>query len=129
MVRGALSDDHLIQLKEVTGTLNAQKNLDKILESSVRSPLDSLDGQNMVLRDDIARPHLLASSRNTKINKTSLVLHGRPCVGLEPYQTHVGRAWLTCFKPGTSRFKTIVNFARLYCMSGSGFNVLNACTQ
>ena len=57
MVRGALSDDHLIQLKEVTGTLNAQKNLDEILESSVRSPLDSLDGQNMVLRDDIARPH------------------------------------------------------------------------
>ena len=37
MVRGALSDDHLIQLKEVTGTLNAQKNLDEILESSVRS--------------------------------------------------------------------------------------------
>ena len=57
MVRGALSDDHLIQLKEVTGTLNAQKNLDEILESSVRSPLDSLEGQNMVLRDDIARPH------------------------------------------------------------------------
>ena len=57
MVRGALSDDHLIQLKEVTVTLNAQKNLDEILESSVRSPLDSLDGQNMVLRDDIARPH------------------------------------------------------------------------
>ena len=56
MVRGALSDDYLIQLKEVTGPLNAQKNLDEILESSVRSPLDSLDGQNMVLRDDIARP-------------------------------------------------------------------------
>ena len=57
MVRGALSDDHLIQLKVVTGTLNAQKYQDEILESGVRSPLDSLDGQNMVLRDDIARPH------------------------------------------------------------------------
>ena len=57
MVRGALSDDHLIQLKVVTGTLNAQKYRDEILESGVRSPLDSLDGQNMVLRDDIARPH------------------------------------------------------------------------
>ena len=55
MVRGALSDDHLIQLKVVTGTLNAQKYQDEILESSVRSPLDSLDGQNMVLRDDFAR--------------------------------------------------------------------------
>ena len=57
MVRGALSDDHLIQLKVVTGTLNAQKFQDEILESGDRSPLDSLDGQNMVLRDDIARPH------------------------------------------------------------------------
>ena len=27
------------------------------LESGVMSPLDSLDGQNMVLRDDIARSH------------------------------------------------------------------------
>ena len=57
MVRCALSDDHLIQLNVVTGTLNIQKYQDKILESGVRSPLDSIDGQNMVLRDDIARPH------------------------------------------------------------------------
>ena len=57
MVGGALSDDHLIQLKVITGTLNAQKYQDEILESGVRSPLDSLDGQNMVLRDNIARPH------------------------------------------------------------------------
>ena len=57
MVRGALTDDHLIQLKVVTETLNTQKYQDKILESSVRSPLDMLDDQNMVLRDDIARPH------------------------------------------------------------------------
>ena len=57
MVRGALSDDNLILLKVVTGTLNAQKYQDEILESGVRSPLDSLDGQNMVHRDDIARPH------------------------------------------------------------------------
>ena len=56
MVRGAISGDHLIQLRVVTGTLNAQKYQDEILESGVRSPLDSLDGQNMVLRDDIARP-------------------------------------------------------------------------
>ena len=57
MVRGAISDDHMIQLKVVTGTLNSQKYQDEILESGVRSPLDSLDGQNMVLGDDIARPH------------------------------------------------------------------------
>ena len=57
MVRGALSDDHVLQLKVVTGTLNSQKYQDEILESGVRSPLDSLDGQNTVLRDDIVRPH------------------------------------------------------------------------
>ena len=44
MVRGALSDDHLIQLKMVTGNLNTQKYQDQILESGVRSLLDSLDG-------------------------------------------------------------------------------------
>ena len=57
MVRGALSDNHMIQLKVFTGTLNAQKYQDEILEFGVRSPLDSLDGQSMGLRDDIARPH------------------------------------------------------------------------
>ena len=56
-IRGELFDDHLIQLKVVTGTLSAQKYQAEILESDVRSPLDSLDGQNRVLRDDIARPH------------------------------------------------------------------------
>ena len=49
MVHSALSDDHLIQFKVVTGTLNAQKYHDEILESGARSPLDSLDGHNMVL--------------------------------------------------------------------------------
>ena len=43
MVCGALSDDHLIQLKVVTGTLNAQNYQDEILESGVRSPIDSID--------------------------------------------------------------------------------------
>ena len=40
MVRGALSEYHLIQLNVVTGTLNAQKYQDEILESGVRSPMD-----------------------------------------------------------------------------------------
>ena len=57
MVRGALSVDHLTQLKVANGTFNAQKYQDEILESGVRFPLDSLDDQNMVLRDEIARPH------------------------------------------------------------------------
>ena len=52
MVRGALSDDHMIQLKVVTGTLNSQKYQEKILETGVGPALDS-----MVLRDDIERPH------------------------------------------------------------------------
>ena len=57
MVRESISDDHMIQLKVVAGTLNSQKYQDEILESGVRPHLDSLDGQNMVLRDDIPRPH------------------------------------------------------------------------
>ena len=57
MVCGALSDNHLIQFKVVIGTLTAQKYQDEILESGVRSPLDSLDGQNMVVRHEIARLH------------------------------------------------------------------------
>ena len=54
MVRG---DNHMIQLKVVNGTLNSQKYQDETLESGVRIPVDSLYGQNLVLRDDIARPH------------------------------------------------------------------------
>ena len=57
MVRCALSDDHVIQLKVVIGTLTAQKYQYEILESGVRLPLFSLYGQNMVLPHDIARSH------------------------------------------------------------------------
>ena len=57
MVRGALSDDHLIQLKVVIGTLNAKKYQEEILESGVTPPLDLLDGRNEVLQDGVARPN------------------------------------------------------------------------
>ena len=77
MVRGALSDVQLIQLMVITGTLNAQKYQDEILESGVRPPLDSLDNRNKVLRDGVARPHCIASSRNTKTNRTLLVFYSR----------------------------------------------------
>ena len=40
MVRGALSDDHMIQLKVAAGTLNSQKYQDEILESGVRPPFE-----------------------------------------------------------------------------------------
>ena len=128
MVRGALSDVHLIQLKVVTGTLNAQKYQDEILESGTRSPLDSLDGQTMVLRDNFARPHYtsIMEEYNNQQNIASLP---QPSLLPDLNPTRVGQARLTCLRPGTSRIKTIVNFARLYCMSGTGFRTLNACTQ
>ena len=66
MVLGELSDNHMIQLKVVTGTLSSQKYHDQILEYGVWPPLDSLDGQNMVLRDDIARPHFTRIIEKTK---------------------------------------------------------------
>ena len=127
MVRGTLSDDQLIQLKVVTGTLNAQRYQNEILESGVRSPLDSLDGQNMVLRDDIARPHCTRIIEECKNQQN--IATAKLVAGLKPYRTRVGQARLTYFKPGTSSIKTVANFARLYCMSLTGFHVLNACTQ
>ena len=70
MVRGALFDVHMIQLKVVTGTLYSQKYHHQILESGERQPLDSLDGQNMVLRDNFARPHctrIIEENKNQNI--------------------------------------------------------------
>ena len=77
MVRGALSDDHMIHLKVVTRTLKTQKYQDEILESGGRSPLDSLDGQNMVLQDDIARPHCTRIIKEDK-NQQNIASLKRP---------------------------------------------------
>ena len=90
MVRGALSDDHMIQLKVVTGTLNSQKYQDEILESGARSPLDSLDGQNMVLRDDIARPHC---TRIMEEYKTQQNIASLPWPSLLPDLNPIEHAW------------------------------------
>ena len=107
MVRGAFSDDHLIQLKVFTGTLNAQKYKDEILESGVRSPLDSLDGQNIVLRHDIARPHctrIIEEYRNQQ-NIDSL-----PQPNLMPDLNPIEHVWdEMCLKPGTSRIKILLD--------------------
>ena len=85
MIRDALSDDHVVQLKVVIGTLNAQKYQYEILESGVWSPLVSLDGQNIVLRDDIARPHctrIIEKHKNqqniTSLPRPSLLLNLNP---------------------------------------------------
>ena len=53
----------------------------KILESGFRSPLDSLDVQNMVLRDDIARPHC---SRIIEENKNQQNISSLPWPSLLP---------------------------------------------
>ena len=79
MVRGALSDDYLIKLNVVAGTLNPKKYQDQILEFGARPPLDSLDGQNMMLRDDIAIPHYTRikeeykNQQNTSLPRLSLL--------------------------------------------------------
>ena len=105
MAGGALSDVHLIQLKVVTGTLNAQKYQDEILESGVRSPLDSLDGQNMVLRDDIARPRCtrIIADFKSKQNITSL-----PRPSLLPDSNpieHVGTSSADVFETGNQPYQ------------------------
>ena len=90
MVRCALSDDHMIQLKVVTGTLNSQKYQDQILESGVRPPLDSLDSHNMVLRDDIARPHFTHIMEENK-NQPNTASLPRP--GLLPNLNSMEHVW------------------------------------
>ena len=102
MVPNALCDDHLTQLKVVTWTLNAQKYQEEIQESDVRSPLDLLDGQNMVLRDGIARPHCTPIIEEYKNQQ---IIASLPWPSLLPDLTRVGQAWLTCFKPETSSIK------------------------
>ena len=64
-------------VKGVYWDLNTQKY--EILQSGVRSPLDSLDVQNMVLEMTLQDCTVLASSRNTKINRTSLIFHRQAC--------------------------------------------------
>ena len=81
---------NLIQLKVVTGTLNAQKYQDEILESGVRSPLDSLHGQNMVLRDDIAKPHC---TRIMEEYKNQLNIASLPRPSLLPDLNPIEHVW------------------------------------
>ena len=90
MVRGALSDDHLIQLKVVTETMNAQKYQDEILESDVRSPLGLLDGHNMVLQDNIARPHC---TRIIKEYKSQQNIASLPLPSLLPDLNPIEHLW------------------------------------
>ena len=90
MVRGALSDYPLIQLNVVTGTLNAQKYQDEILESGVKPPLDSLDGQNMVLQDDIARPHC---ARIIEEYKNQQIMASLPWPSLLPDLNPMEHVW------------------------------------
>ena len=79
------------------------------LEYGVRPSLDSLDGRNMVLRDDIARPHCTRIIEEYK-NKQNIAIPPWPSLlpDLKPYRTREWQADLTCLKPGTSRIKAIV---------------------
>ena len=90
MVPGVLSYDHLIQLKVVTGTLNAQKYQNEILESGVRLPLDSLTGQNMVFQDDIARPKC---SRIIEEYKNQQNIASLPWLSLLPDLNPIDHVW------------------------------------
>ena len=90
MVLGTLSDDHMIQLKVVTGTLNSQKYQDQILESGVRPPLESLDDQNMALRDDIARPRY---TRIIEEYKYQLNIASLPLPSLLPDLNPIEHVW------------------------------------
>ena len=86
MVRGALSDDHMIQLKVVAGVLNSLKYQEQIVESGVRPPLDSLE----VLLDDSARPNC---TRIIEEYKTQQNIASRPWRSLLPELNPVKHVW------------------------------------
>ena len=117
MVRGALSDDYTILLMVVTGTLNAQKYQNEILESGVRSSLDALDGQNMVLRDDIARPHCTRIIEEYKNQQNIASLQGSSLLPDFNLSNTCGTSLADVFETGNQPNQTIVNFSRLYCIS------------
>ena len=71
-----------VTFKVVTGTWNSQKYQDEILESGLRSPLDSLDGQNMVLPDDNASPRCTRIIEEYK-NQQNIVSFPRPSLLLD----------------------------------------------
>ena len=91
--------------------------------------MDSIDGQNMVFRDGIARPHCTRHIEEYK-NQQNMVSLPRPSLlpDLNPIE-HMWDISADVFETGDQPYKTIVNFARFYCMSGTRFHVLNPCTQ
>ena len=84
----------------VTGHLNAIKYHDEILESGARSLLDSLDGQNMMLRDDIARPFCTRIIKEYK-NKQHIASFPQPSLlpDLNP-MIHFGTSSVDVFETG-----------------------------
>ena len=110
MIRGALSDDPMIKLKVVTGSWNSQKYQDQILESGARPPLDSLDGQNMLLRDDIARHHFTRIIEEYKNQQNIASLLGPSLLSdLNPIE-HVGTSSADVFKTGNQPYQNHCEF-------------------
>ena len=68
MAHGALSDDHLIQFKVFTGTLNAQKYQDEILESGFTFSHVSYYFKIVKNTDNSTRHHLIR--RKATLNET-----------------------------------------------------------
>ena len=78
--------------------------------------LDSLDGQNMVFLDNIALPHCTRIIEEYK-NQQNIASLPRPSLlpDLNPIEHVWDKLGWRVWNRGTSRIKTIVNFARLYC--------------
>ena len=113
----------------VTGTLNAQKYQDEILESGVRSALDSLDGQNMVLGDDIAKPHCIRIIEEYKNQQNIASLPWLSFCGTCTLSNTCWTSSSDVFEIGNQPYQNHCDFVRLYCMSWTGFHVLYACTH
>ena len=101
----AFSNDHMLQLEVVLGTLNSQKYRDEILGNDVRISLNSPECQSVVLEDDNTRSQ---RARIIEEYKNLQNIASLPLPSLSPDLDPIEHVWdelgrPTCSKLGASR--------------------------
>ena len=76
------------------------------------TPLGSLDGQNMELRDDIARPHFTRIIEEYKIKRTSLIFYGKACCRTRTLSNACETSSADVFETGNQPFQNHCEFCQ-----------------
>ena len=117
MVCSAFAYDHMLQFEVVNVILNSQNYRDEILEPDVRSSLNTLKCQNMVLEDNNARPQrarIIEEYKNLR-NITSLRLPSlSPDLNIS---NTCGTSSADVFETANQPYRPFVNFAKLFWRS------------